>query len=711
MDVQDHTIPSGHDSHHGVHLCHRCGWPFPNPHPSAKQRRSHKKVCGKLEGYTTLIGSPVVSDDEHNPDDDKEKSPSPKIEKTSIDGGGIRGSFSRSEEDLFADAVTEFTDDGSAKKSLDRDLYYSFTDADNVDTTDVVKAPVEINKVDVVLEASEKHDTHVDKSGETEMTTVSDFSESKLELTDGVVGPTTCPSYVAESVEVLDSAEGKSQIYVTSTEEAKDSDISKTTPEVSETVGEYEDDVKEENLEKWESAKADLIDEVIKQEVEGVYENASEVTKESEKFDGAERIGEEVNLEKVKSDLEHVTEVANELEIDQNVAGLTEMEQIQEVVEVSDVGLTEKHDLCAVEVEKCSNQQIQEVVEDISTVSTPKNDLEEPILKKGSTEQTNQVVEKLDSILAEMENFDAPELEECSKEQIQVAVKDPKTVLIEKEDLGEFNLEKLSNKQTHEEVVERPDSILTEKSDLGRPILEKSSDESQPDSSLVEKVDDGAPKSDSDECSKENAQEVIQLKVDDVNNDADEVSCETVTPKDSSNISVDNGKNVSVIVPEAIVEQVLSTTSHDAETLHIVDKSKFNSEKSSAGTLVEPEGTDQKSCSSELQDSKPQPNSETLTKVNNESKTEEDVIAKVTNWSTGKPSTPLKNLLGEAKSPSVEQPEPVVVQKDENEKAGLTVVNHDISSPPKLIDDGKKGRKKVRSWVPFVCCSSVNVAN
>lgn len=39
----------GHENH-GVHVCHKCGWAFPNPHPSAKQRRAHKKVCGKIAG-------------------------------------------------------------------------------------------------------------------------------------------------------------------------------------------------------------------------------------------------------------------------------------------------------------------------------------------------------------------------------------------------------------------------------------------------------------------------------------------------------------------------------------------------------------------------------------------------------------------------------------------------------------------------------------
>ncbi|PWA59974.1 hypothetical protein CTI12_AA386070 [Artemisia annua] len=107
---------SGHEGH-GVHLCHRCGWPFPNPHPSAKQRRSHKKHCGTIEGYTLLIGAEAVSDEDHHADTDKEKSPSPKIEKkTSIggsDGGdGVRASISISEDEFFSDAVTEFPPQG-----------------------------------------------------------------------------------------------------------------------------------------------------------------------------------------------------------------------------------------------------------------------------------------------------------------------------------------------------------------------------------------------------------------------------------------------------------------------------------------------------------------------------------------------------------------------------------------------------------------------
>ncbi|KAF8016233.1 hypothetical protein BT93_H1672 [Corymbia citriodora subsp. variegata] len=79
MEGQDHGkdhSSSGHDSH-GVYQCRKCGWPFPNPHPSARHRRAHKRVCGKVEGYK-VVGSEEsphlnVSDDEHS--DDEHKTP------------------------------------------------------------------------------------------------------------------------------------------------------------------------------------------------------------------------------------------------------------------------------------------------------------------------------------------------------------------------------------------------------------------------------------------------------------------------------------------------------------------------------------------------------------------------------------------------------------------------------------------------------------
>ena len=64
---------------HGVHVCNKCGWPFPNPHPSAKHRRAHKRVCGTIEGFKLVESEAnalltVVSDDDVDDKISSEKS-------------------------------------------------------------------------------------------------------------------------------------------------------------------------------------------------------------------------------------------------------------------------------------------------------------------------------------------------------------------------------------------------------------------------------------------------------------------------------------------------------------------------------------------------------------------------------------------------------------------------------------------------------------
>ncbi|XP_030467344.1 uncharacterized protein LOC115686261 [Syzygium oleosum] len=117
---KDHSS-SGHEGH-GVHLCHKCGWPFPNPHPSARHRRAHRRVCGKLEGYK-VVGSDEnphlnVSDDERS--DDDHKTPSPKVEEGSQVELGKGATAERSisvEEEVFSDAVMNFPDGGLSTQS------------------------------------------------------------------------------------------------------------------------------------------------------------------------------------------------------------------------------------------------------------------------------------------------------------------------------------------------------------------------------------------------------------------------------------------------------------------------------------------------------------------------------------------------------------------------------------------------------------------
>ncbi|XP_043720486.1 uncharacterized protein LOC122668025 isoform X2 [Telopea speciosissima] len=105
MDNHEHkkNHTTGHENH-GSHICHKCGWSFPNPHPSAKQRRSHKKVCGTLEGYK-LTNKEQLSDEDH-----KGSELGDLKSNENVKHGIQRLESNRSEEEVFSDAVTEFGD-------------------------------------------------------------------------------------------------------------------------------------------------------------------------------------------------------------------------------------------------------------------------------------------------------------------------------------------------------------------------------------------------------------------------------------------------------------------------------------------------------------------------------------------------------------------------------------------------------------------------
>lgn len=119
-----------------------------------------------------------------------------------------------------------------------------------------------------------------------------------------------------------------------------------------------------------------------------------------------------------------------------------------------------------------------------------------------------------------------------------------------------------------------------------------------------------------------------------------------------------------------------------------------------------------------------------LTNVVNESegrKKNEEMIAKVTNWSPVKQQHgPLKSLLSEVKSPNTKQ----VPEKVEATTIDVTTVSsvmapethtakdqdtnkhvEEWNSPARYPIEIKKEKKKGRSfWVPFVCCSSAQRA-
>ncbi|WCJ27537.1 Pentatricopeptide repeat (PPR) superfamily protein [Euphorbia peplus] len=106
MDIQDHVKTQTS----GVHICRQCGWPFPNPHPSSRHRRAHRKICGSVPGYKFLDSRSTLSDDS---DDEDHKTPSPLVPQRS--GGSGERTTRSADDDGFVDAVTEFSDSGSAK--------------------------------------------------------------------------------------------------------------------------------------------------------------------------------------------------------------------------------------------------------------------------------------------------------------------------------------------------------------------------------------------------------------------------------------------------------------------------------------------------------------------------------------------------------------------------------------------------------------------
>ncbi|KAF8119106.1 hypothetical protein N665_0001s0156 [Sinapis alba] len=111
MDSQDHHINTPHSPGGKSHVCTRCGWNYPNPHPSAKNRRSHKKICGTIKGFEILDSEMAKQnlDLQEEPClDDEQKLPSSRV----VDKGDER----IREEDVFADAVSEFSRSDSFKE-------------------------------------------------------------------------------------------------------------------------------------------------------------------------------------------------------------------------------------------------------------------------------------------------------------------------------------------------------------------------------------------------------------------------------------------------------------------------------------------------------------------------------------------------------------------------------------------------------------------
>ncbi|CAL5347801.1 unnamed protein product [Camellia sinensis] len=192
----------------------------------------------------------------------------------------------------------------------------------------------------------------------------------------------------------------------------------------------------------------------------------------------------------------------------------------------------------------------------------------------------------------------------------------------------------------------------------------------------------------------------------------------------------------------AINAQALPTTASKAPAQSEMQNPKTTSEghHSNKSDVFEPpsfmtlvergDRVDQNAASDDIQAGLP-----SFTNVDNQSqgrKKNEEIIAKVTNWSIGKRHIPLKSLLGEAnletklKSPIPKQTPTVTKSNDgsaatvnsilgpeatANQVAAQREMGKEWNSPARYLSDNKKEKRKVKGrpyWVPFVCCSSVN---
>ncbi|KAL9240086.1 hypothetical protein vseg_014346 [Gypsophila vaccaria] len=190
METQDHKLlnHSAINGHGGAHVCHKCGWSFPNSHPSSRHRRAHKRVCGTIEGFRlddgardkTHVDSHVGefnSVDELKTTTEGGNAMERTISRLSSSGVGSGSSGSiRSDEDVYADATSEISENPATIKRVASDgvmqRFYSLESGNEMDSNE----PDGVNPVgtdnlctsdllkDNTLQTAQRVDSENDKS-------------------------------------------------------------------------------------------------------------------------------------------------------------------------------------------------------------------------------------------------------------------------------------------------------------------------------------------------------------------------------------------------------------------------------------------------------------------------------------------------------------------------------------------------------------------
>lgn len=673
MDIQDQskpTTPSGHESD-GVHICERCGWPFPNSHPSSKHRRAHNRICGSIEAYTDLIDTQPVSDDDD--DDVNDKTPSPKLEKR-INGNGTGGIVERSnksEDDLFSDAVTEFSDTGISPGAEGRVL----------DTTKLLDSPIELKEFDDNSELFETPDgTHTkdgDKTEENDINMKHHSAKTQVKLPDSDIKP---------SLPLVEDRDGSHEDEVvdlvepSNTVQTKPNSDSKNQGEEAKYVVSILND-----MPLADDAETLLTDFKDHKTVYSDIPHGKKDLKVRYMVDSFEVKTAEVNIDESQASENGESSMKSAVSENTNFTDFSDFVPTVGIVDAK-IAKTQPLEMSKSCFKFTENLSEAKVSHDKHSVVT----LDEGMDKEGYKEE-------IDGGKFESDN-------ERAQKVIKRAEIDHSVPVFNDAYTQEIVKEHQNGIEARQNIV---DSLVADDSkDSGNVGISDSSEEV-----VLDKAEESC-----------DASWVVSEGV------VDEGDGKLINSKHFGvDASIDSSSRNSVEGNWGSVS-VLSTASIDAENAHssvksemLVDKSHLaKSDVFESSSLVKPKEEIVDHEASEInavtvQNSQPLKSEVNISNETEGRKRNEEAIAKVTNWSTGEGTTTLKNLVSEVKTSNPTQLSTMIQIDEAADKAsepGKSILVNQESSPPKYIGEGKKLRKKSKgrpSWLPFGCCSSVNV--
>ncbi|XP_022956007.1 uncharacterized protein LOC111457832 isoform X4 [Cucurbita moschata] len=828
---------------HGVHVCNKCGWHFPNPHPSAKRRRAHKRVCGTIEGFklveseaNTLV---TVSDD-----DGDHKTSSSKVLGGCYSDKGVDGTKTKSkasEDEMFSDAVAEFSEEVRPNKSMGDALDPVSTSKmameDEMSSSRTLKDR-EVLADNRIVESSVVAEAAINQSGsdqenksnqefvnlETDCGTASSSSSTVAQTAIDRSGNEQEAKINQELVDLETDFGTPSSSSSTENQQVESSAVAETTVKQSGTEQDTKINQDFGNLEtnfRTGNSVIPPIDHVNTTTTGDSYLNEPETIvpalQQEWNIDSVENMPDRRYDEKKNEDVDlckNLTETAaSTVKTDNDKS--EPLSELEETIEIP------REPLQSVANYDMSNhsEMPQSVVSDVKPIGLTRvlSDAQKELESCSSNNllETNKIKEENDnvhlpSVSSDLNIVDHPEASvEDSKdhdhkevESTNCFVHDPHESCItlqaepfdQTSEVASFDTKTVENRQKQESGVENV-SVDTKAEEVpiqdvnAAQIKEEIADESARTISLTESTDSRkfsvslAPETRESVKEDDHSNESVTGRSDSLQDGSvvqlagvgNRIASETgkddgmkvgVEPRLTSAIldaSVDaisqtdslegNWGSVSVLstlsdLPAVVDGEVTQQARTEAEET-ILKKANAATEGQHSNrsdmfeapsfmTLVEPNGGGIQQNSG----TREQPNSASLqagwfpsyTHVANDSpgkKKNEAIIAKVTNWSAGKPHTALKNLLDDAalenkqKSPTRVENLGSMIHKDEkpDEKTVNAVtqakspaselrsreIANEWNSPARYPSDVRRERRKGRPyWAQFVCCSSVH---